>query len=397
MKDMNMTFDLVLGTLWLSRHEIASMKGGMMVRTNRIAGTGFELHLGGKRIADIDAMPVDLSGGKSRLCARIRSLSAQSYPEPEPFRGNALCELLPCSVVLGSFSATAADMEGIGWMSVIDASIEAKTEQGCTLMAAGIPLARGIVYVIGENMGMRITEVLARPERNMPFRTTGFLLEESWKDEKTCAYDFKRPDCFTRNQLVRIEAIHRDFSRALAAIPGTGLAQPTISLVDQLNLTEFLDMVDKDIRVFAVPAAARISRIDESGGELPVRVFHAGDSTGFPDADVLALMERERAKPSGGSILVCGSAFEKNADAITTALRDAWKNYGSLSPQSPREIGRMKDIRWEKGKSACGLSAYADEYEMIVLVSFSLAPSADTLHVVYPLRVLESVLKALAL
>ncbi len=398
MNTQSVRIELIIGTLWLSRYELSALKPGMIIRTTRIAGTGFELHMGGRNIADIDLTPIDLPAGNSSLCARIRSFTSLAYPEPEPCRGATLFEMLPCSISVGSFSTTVQKIESLTPMSLIDASIDATPDQQCTLIMAGMPVARGIVYVIGEHMGMRVTEVVESIPGTIPFRTSGNLLNEIWSAGKTVPYDFKRPDWFTRTQLKRIEHIHHDFLGALVAMPDTTLSAGTIELVDQLNFTEFLDMASPDATVYAVPAAAaRPGRIGEADDQLPPKIVHIKDSPGFPDEEVQRWIETERERPSrSGSILVCGSAFSTHADAITTALRDAWKNYGSISPRSSHEIGTVDDSRWKKERQSPVLSEYAGEYEMIVLVRCVFSPG-DILWIVYPMRTLSSVLKALSL
>lgn len=389
--------EFVLGTGWLSRHEASRLKAGLFVRTTRTAGTGYEIRFNGERIADASALALDGApgGGRPRvLWAQIQGLERESLLQPEPSRGEDLMELLPFSVVLGSAAAGVEDLSGLGRTSVVDLGIEAADAQEATLFVAGMRAARGIVSVIGENMGLRITSVEASFGEKVPFRTTGNLVDPSRFTEKLKDYNFRMPDCFTRVQLETFASIHSDFLRSLSALIPTGaskgpLAQARLSLVDQLNFTEFVEMLADGETVVAAPCTqSSRPRVAESSRPKKPLIRLGPVASEGNDRDALACVRNEQERPMGGAVLAAGTVLDAEADGIFAALRDAWKGYGALSPFPG------KYLQHSASKGAADYSAWAGEYEMIALACFDLG-SAGTLRLAYPLRAIEGVLKAL--
>lgn len=404
--------EFVLGTGWLSRYEASRLGVGIFVRTSRLAGTGYELRLNGERIAEASALALDRDlgpdGGKRRtLWAQIQRMERESLVQPEPSRGEDLMELLPFSVVLGSAGASVEDLSGLGRTSVIDLGIDADDAQKATLFVAGMRAAKGIVSVVGESMGLRITSVEASFGERVSFRTTGNLVDPSRSSEKLKDYNFRMPDCFTRVQLETFASIHSDFLRSLGAFalrddsPNPGetdrriapdalgaLAGARLTLIDQLNFTEFVDTLSEGESIVAAPcsqsARPRVAETDRPKKPL-IRLAQGGGN----DDEALECVRKEQERPMGGSVLASGRILETAGEAVFAALRDAWKGYGALSPR-PADY-----LRHAPNGRAADYSAYADEYEMIALACFDLGPSG-TLRVAYPLRAIEGVLKALS-
>lgn len=404
-----MELDFVMGNGWLSSYELVNLKAGQRLRTTRIAGTGYELQLNGTRIADAEAVPVTTANSRC-LCARINRLERYLYRDVEPDRGTGLTDLLPFTVSFGSVPVTLEGLSGLGLMSLIDPGIPASSSQTCRLMVAGVPVACGIAIIIGETMGMRITEVFTVPgpaagagtaggthtdgTNRVQQRNSGSIVDSDYSGEKTADYDFTRPDCFTWREIKTIESIHETFVRSLSVVCGDDCAGATVTLVDQLNFTEYLDSLPADGYITRAPALSR-TRARVAPENRPSKLlYRPGNTPDFPERDMEEASRRELDAPVGGSVLLSGTLAETGAQSICTALKDAWRTYGALSPRPAGTIGPICDIRWKNGKADPTLEAEASEYEMVVLVECSFA-GEQTLSICYPLRTLEPVLRSL--
>ncbi len=397
-----MELDFVMGNGWMSSYELGSLKTGQCLRTTRIAGTGYELQLNGTRIADAEAVPVTAANSRC-LCARINRLERYPYRDVEPDRGSGLTDLLPFTVSFGSVPVTLEGLSGLGLMSLIDPGIPASSSQTCSLLVAGIPVACGIAVIIGETMGMRITEVLPAAglaagagSTGVQQRHSGSVVDSGYTGEKTADYNFTRPDCFTWREIKTMESIHETFVRSLSALCGETCTGGNVTLVDQLNFTEYLDGLPADAVITRAPALSRTRARIAAENRPSKLLYRPGNTPDFPESDMEEASRRELDAPVGGSVLLSGTLAETAAQQICTALRDAWRTYGGLSPRPAGTIGPVCEIRWKNGEADPALEAEASEYEMLVLVECRFTGEA-TLSICYPLRTLEPVLRSLGL
>jgi flagellar motor switch/type III secretory pathway protein FliN len=383
--------EFALGSGWLSRYEASRLAPGSILRTTRIAGTGYELRFNGERIADAQAV-VAGDGKRARLCAQIESLERGPGIAPEPARGTSLTELLPFTVLLGSAAASLAGLAGLGRTSIVDLGIGATEPQLAELRVAGMPAAAGRIAVCGENMCFRVVERLAGFSSDAPFRTTGSLIDPARSPQAVKDYDFRMPDCFTRVQLEAFAALHQDFLRSLGALAAGRKGFPAgmeLASVDQLNFTEFAESLEEGELIVAAPCSASVRpRVPES--ERPAMAFLdlSGDPA-FPPEAAAGWALATQARPQGGAVLAAGEILATERDIVFAALRDAWKGYGALSPFPDAEFKRAKD------KPALALESYAGEWEMVALASIKLG-AAGRLDIAYPLRAIEAALKALS-
>lgn len=380
------TLEFVLGSGWLSLHEASRLAPGMVLRSSRLAGTGYELRFGGERIADASAVALG-DADEGFLCAQLQNLERGPFMPPEPARGSDLMELLPFSIVLGSAEADVESLSGLGRMSVVDLGIKAGLTQDAILLVAGIRTARGIVSVQGERMALRLTEIEAAFNGDAPFRTTGALVDPGRSSEKIQDYDFRRPDCFTRGQLEAFAVLHADFLGSLGALLDIG-AGAKLARVDQMNFTEFAESLQEGELIVAAPCSKSVRpRVPESDRPRKT-LLRLSDRPGFPEAEALDWVRREQSRPMGGAVLAAGGVLRTERDSVFSALRDAWKSYGALAPFPSAEFRRTKE------KPAIALGDYSGEWEMVAVASFDLG-GAGGLDIAYPLRAIEPALKAL--
>ena len=408
------TLEFILGRAWISLREAAQLGEGMIIRTNRMAGTDYELAFNGTRLANAGAIIAGPETNPS-LCARITSLEARTAADMEPVRGDSLLELVPITVILATAKTQLSDLDSLAPMSWIDfgpAPVAGSIpDRICPLIVsvqiAGFDIARGVACVVGEAMGVRITQAYGQFAGEAPFRTSGNVLGADYTAEKVAPFDFARPDCFTRRQLESIAALHDGFLRSLSALSGK-MPRLQLSWVDQLNFSEFLDLVPAGSQVAIAPSNASTRPHIGGNAEPKKRLLRTTESTALPVEQALSAIKRDIARPSGGATFVTGALLSGNEEVLCTALRDAWRRYGVLSPTYNHSI------RKDDAAGAQLVPAYADEFEMVVVVAFTSViseipaqesrvvtegalPEAGTaLLVAYPLRTLESVLGALS-
>ena len=408
------TLEFILGRGWISLREAAQLGEGMIIRTNRMAGTDYELAFNGTRLADADAVIAGPETSPS-LCARITSLETRPPADMEPLRGDSLLELLPVAVMIASVEVALGDLDSLAPMSWIDFGsapvARSVPDRICPLTVsvriAGFDIAQGIACVVGESMGVRITNVRGNFTSGAPFRTSGNVLNADYSAEKVAPFDFARPDCFTRRQLESMAALHDAFLRSLSALSGK-MPRLQLAWVDQLNFSEFLDLVPAGSQVAIAPSNA-ITRPHIGGNAEPKkRLLRTTESTALPVEEALSAIERDISRPLGGATFVTGALLAGNEEILCAALRDAWRRYGTLSPTYNHSIQK------DDAAGAQFFLDYSDEFEMVVVVAFTsvtstvhaqespvvtdgaLPETGITLLVAYPLRTLEAVLGALS-
>jgi len=281
--DERATLDVEVGSGWISRYEFERMVPSCVIRARTEAGVGCTVRLNGAFFAAASVLVSWGSSGESALLAAlIDSLEETTVPEPPPSRGDLAADLLPFTIKLASLDIALGALEGVGPRSLIDLGRVFACPQEAELAVAGIPVARGTVAVIGENMGLRVTELFVQPpSRSLP-RTTGSLLAPDYTAEPVKDYDFCRPDCFTRRAITRVFDIHLSFLRGWqACFPE--LTGWKLTCVDQLTYGEWLES-----------GAASAESALASGSILPFRpatldrAYTRDDAPGVPATFLVA-------------------------------------------------------------------------------------------------------------
>lgn len=198
-----------VGETLLSPWEAARLAPGDIVLTTREAGyPGFvlfnNLPIG---IGEVIVFP-DSFG------VRVTDTDFRPRFQVDPGQRDALGDVLPGIVELGGFDTELASLTGGGSPCFINLGSPVDGDHNAVLRWGGFALAQGVVVVVGELMGLRITERLV--EWPLPTRVlqTGSLADRPSK-ERAKDYDFRRPDRFSWTQIRRIAEIHRLFQRHL--------------------------------------------------------------------------------------------------------------------------------------------------------------------------------------
>ena len=230
-----------IGEGYISSFEASTLKKGDVVRTANLAGYPSTILFNGAPIGRAEVVIAgDIFGVRVVMSAARRASTGAS-----PGSGDDLIELLPTTVSLGSIRLSLAELQGAGHQSIISLGKPFGAEEDAELLVAGVPVARGKVVVIQEEMGIRITEVHGKGLKGLEegsIRASGFILDPDDAMARAKSYDFKRPDKFTYNSIMKLAEIHGYFLKNLQArIPdvSAALAQGRQALiVDQCTFGE---------------------------------------------------------------------------------------------------------------------------------------------------------------
>jgi flagellar motor switch/type III secretory pathway protein FliN len=391
---------VVIGQGWLSSFEAGSLKVGDVVRTGHLAGRPCTLRFNGCEMAPCEVVVIgDVFG------VRVTGTEPLGETVTVPGTRDDLAELLPIEVVLGSIRVSPGELRGVGRNTIISLGLPLSVTEDAELRVVGMPLARGRVVVIGEDMGIRVTRVLTRPFSDADIRASGFLLE-AHTSRQVKDYDFTRPDKFTKIAIDNIHDTHCLFLRNLRVrVPemAAGLAvNPSQPLVDQCTFEESQQWIAKAGRfsLFAAenlgmrrpdrepPAAGRFAAhgkalLEEEGTAHPL----APETRKFIDE-----LARVRDYVNRQPVLVYvreGSQAHAALDrpdareALLSCLRGGWKNLVDLNLRPIPADDPFAGKPWIPPR------------DMVIIVSFDGADGKAEMAIVYPYLTLEPLLGVL--
>lgn len=198
-----------VGETLLSTWEAARLAPGDIVLTTREAGyPGFVL---------FNNLPIGLGEVivfPDSFGVRITDTDFRPRFQVDPGQRDSLGEVLPGMVELGGFETDLRSWAGTGSPCFLNLGSPVDGDHNAVLRWAGFDLARGVVVVVGEVMGLRITERLVEWPQPTRVLQTGSLADRPTK-ERAKDYDFRRPDRFSWTQIRRFTEIHRLFQRHL--------------------------------------------------------------------------------------------------------------------------------------------------------------------------------------
>ncbi len=253
------TLTVSIGEGYISSFEASTLRKGDLVRTTHTAGYPSTLFFNGMRIGRCDI--VNIAGV---FAARIVTAPYREQPPEEPGIKDDLIELLPTLISLGSIRMSPAELKDVGPRSIISLGKLFSADEDAELLVGGIPVARGKVVCLGEEMGMRITEPYGTAFRESNVRASGFRLEKGAAEVKVKDYDFLRPDKFSIYCIMKIAEIHGSFMRNLAVrLPDSFF----VDSVDQCTYGEALaQLPEAEFACFAAENVAWRPAPVESGG-----------------------------------------------------------------------------------------------------------------------------------
>jgi flagellar motor switch/type III secretory pathway protein FliN len=386
-----------IGEGWLSSFEAGSLKVGDVVRTGHLAGRPCTLRFNGCEMAPCEVVVIgDLFG------VRLTGTEPAGEIVAVPGTRDDLAELLPTEIVLGSIGVSPAELREVGRNTIISLGIPASDSENAELRVAGIPLARGIVVVIEEEFGLRITRVLARPFGETDIRASGFLLDPHGT-RRVKDYDFRRPDKFTKIAIENIHDTHCLFLRNLRVrMPAmaAGLsADPFPARVDQLTFGEAREELAM-VGAFDLFAAENLGmrrpdREPPAGGRFAVRgkTFLEEEGTANPVApEVRARLDEWKSfrdylnrQPvlfyvREGTPVHTALGQGDAREALLSCLRGGWKNLVDLNLRPMPSGDPFAENPWIPAQ------------DMVIITSFKGSDGKTAMAIVYPFLTLEPLL-----
>ncbi len=397
---MNGTLSVIIGQGWLSSFEAGSLKVGDVVRTGQLAGRPAMVRYNGCEMGPCEVVIIgDLFG------ARVTGTEPLGEVVPVPGTRDDLAELLPTDVVLGSIAVSPAELQGVGRNTIVSLGKPFSESADAELAAAGMPLARGKVVVIEEEMGIRITEVLARPFTEAGIRASGFVLDPHSR-RRVKDYDFRKPDKFSKIAIDKIHDTHSLFLQNLAVrLPGLAASLPSgpsQAATDQCTFEESQQWMAAAGRfaLFAAEnlGARRPERDPADGSRWAARgkALLEEDGTAHPVAPesrrFIEELENVRDYVNRQPVLIYHRTGTTVSDelgrdgaraALLACLRGGWKNLVDLNLKPVPADDPFAREPWIPAR------------DMVILVSFEASDGKPALVIVYPYLTLEPLLGVL--
>lgn len=388
------TLTVSIGEGYLSSFEASTLKVGDVVRTTQLAGTPCALLFNGVPLCQCEIVILDDLFG-----VRVLDRESPNHRVPGPGSRDDLVEILPTMIVLGSIRMSLAELKEVGDNTLVSLGVPLSKEGDADLFVAGIPVARGKVVVIEEEMGIRITAAAGSAFAEKNVRASGYLLERD-DSRRIKDYDFSRPDKFSKAQIDRMFDIHTLFLRNLKTrLPDLAKVLSTLphpAVVDQCTLGELaLDLektgpfgrfVSENIR------GKRPGSPSMDGARRPstAKVLVEEEGTAHP----VAAGVREYAKRLQGmeDVIHRSPVFiyyrdteplkrwfaeEEFQEAVLACLRGGWKN--------------LMDMNFRKVSAGDSLAKPAALHpnEMVIAVTCAGRDTTSAIVVAYPYLTLE--------
>ncbi len=397
-----------LGNGFMSAYEQNNLKVGDVVRIDRTAGEDYYVYFNGSFLCFGELMIMDDIFG---LFPKIYS---NGNPKHEGFKGmvDDVVEILPTEIRFAEIDISLKELFGVNEGPVISLGKEYGQSGMAELLVAGTPVAKGDVVVIGESFGIEITEVYFNDREELEVRSSEYLVDKDTHGYPVKKYDFKRPDKFSKDQMLGILKIHNLFLKNLKLI-APSMKGLQVATIDQLTYKEALEYVNTDYSVviagdvvrgrpFAMTEKKHSYIIDDSNP--PIREYNSEkliiETEGLanyllPETyEKLKKFKRGRGNALGNIIMFYNrkrglAKVFKTEDSIhefiLSPLRSSWKtitntrlkiiekkeNIDEVKPVHPMEMCLLVEIGGDKDKE-------------------------DKLYIVYPYIYLAPILKLLS-
>jgi flagellar motor switch/type III secretory pathway protein FliN len=377
-----------VGEGYLSSFEVSTLKKGDIVRTTKIAGSPSSILFNGTPLCPCEVVILgDLFG------VRVTEPRWQEPVVPAPRTRDDLIEILPTVASLGTIRMSLAELKTAGPGTIISLGKPFSSDADVELYVAGIPVAKGKTVVMGEEVGMRVTEASPTGFTENNIRSSGYLLDPDSTAVTVKDYDFKRPDKFSKVQIDRMRDVHTLFFRNLKArlpqISPLLADQPLPPFVDQLTYGELIDELAASGRYGNVVLENMAQRwAVESPSEHVAALLEEGGTAHPIAADDRAYIERivREGFPTRMPIIFSyedrkelRALFEGagGREALLACLRGGWKNLVDM---------RLDGVPVDDPRAQAGA---IPRNEMIIVVSVAGRDRTKGMLLIYPFLTLE--------
>ncbi|MBN8217652.1 MAG: FliM/FliN family flagellar motor switch protein [Spirochaetes bacterium] len=381
------TLSLVAGKSWLSLWEATHLAVGDVVRSSTICGRPHALTLNDRYLCAAETVVLN-----ERFGVRLCGFGAEAVAPDRPAVDDVL-DLLPVELRLPPCrSYCLADLDGLVPGSIVELSAPYREDEDGELVVAGMVVAAGKFVVVGETFGLRITRLHAVEATEAPVRVSFNRLEgPALPAMKIKDYNWKRPDKFSREAVMRLGRIHELFLEN-APFYHPAFAGWKVGTVDQCTFSEEAERLAACDRIGVVkvsgmhrerrvrPESARPAKwflkpADSPNPPLPKAfVDYVEGKSPFPgnlESDALLVAARS-------TLAVASSISTEAPDRLLAPLRNGWKNISAA------------DFRLDRVETAASKAKIVPDNDMIISVTLEGPGGGDErMLLLYPYIMLE--------
>ncbi|MBN2544702.1 MAG: FliM/FliN family flagellar motor switch protein [Spirochaetes bacterium] len=381
---------VVIGTGFISMHELAHLKKGDVIRTDGTAGKPHCILINDKPLFQGEVIIIN------DIYGVLVSKNSGFYPKEFIGKKNEAGEILTTEIILSDAEYQFNDIINASIYSAIslDKIFKAHDDSNVSLYIQGNKIAEGRLVIIDEYFGIEITKMLfdLTADEKIEARSSGYMIDKNAFQIKE--YDFRKPDRFTFIQILKMKDIH------ITALKNMKYLLPeindySVSTVDQLAFYEAIDLIKNDYvySIIKTGSEYRFPELLEKGNKKII--IEKKDSINKFGDEYKKNMERffEGIKNRcSKEFLIClkkHSALGKinNKDSIReliiNPLRNAWKDYADIKTADmliTDDFDRSKLI---------------PDKDMIIIVQISSKEKGNEMIIIYPFIFLENILEAL--
>lgn len=236
-----------LGYGYISAFEANKLKSGDVVIISRIAGESHIVNYNGSFLCYAELVVFDDIFGLFPI------LKPNKYSHKKPYKGvvDDVVEILSTEIRFAEIDISLKELFEVNEGPIIDLGKEYQDSNIVELFVAGKPIAKGDVVVVGESYGIKINEVYYEQSENIEVRVSGFLFDKNASSHPVKKYDFKRPDKFSKDNLMTLAKIHELFIKSLKII-APAMSKLAMDSIDQLVYHEIIDTLKKKNQDFSM-------------------------------------------------------------------------------------------------------------------------------------------------
>ncbi len=352
------TVSLNLGYGYLSPYELNNLKEGDVIKTANLAGNPFDVTFNNEFICKAEVVIMEDSFG-----FRVSGLKKDELKPEQPGEIDNALEVLPFTIKLDQIELSLDEIKSVREGSIVGLEKDYSLPPIVELYVMNIHVASGEFVVIDETFGIKLTKISKQSVFDAPLRSSGYKLDVALNEYKITGYDFKRPDKFSRAQIMNFKAVQQIFlSNLNLNVPET--KEYEVISVDQLAFHESYEMLQKD---FSFIIAATSDRRDEKhahpiqkDAENTLIVIQMKDSKYPKRPDKIQKWfeswQDDPNKKYEKAAIICvnkGSVLSKitdeksMAELIVNPMNNAWKNIGGINFKYSRhetDLGKAKIV-----------------------------------------------------
>ena len=390
------TVSLNLGYGYLSLYELNNLKEGDVIQTANLAGNPMDVTYDNQFICKAEVVVMSDSFG-----FRVSGFKKEDLTPEQPGIVDNAVEVIPFTIKLDQIKLDLKELKGISVGSLVGLEKEYGLPATVELYAFNTHVASGEFVVIDENYGIKLTNVSEHSSIDTPIRSSGYKLDTSINEYSIKGYDFKRPDKFSRVQIMNFKAVQQIFlSNLVLNIPKAKGYEVTD--VDQLAFNEIYKVLEKDHSFIVMdttdhPNVDRCQLAPSMVDNMNIPVIQIKDSK-YPNRpkEIKSWFESWKKKtkqPFEKSIILAynnKSIFsevtnEKSiAELIANPVNNAWKNIGGIS------------FKYSRKETSLNKAKIVPDNDMILMAIICKKDDPDSkCYFIYPYITIESVIPLL--